>query len=117
MGRKRVSNEKAMNITERQLRPTAVHAAVGLLCISTLLATGIGYCASPIRYIGAFTNVRYTAEHAYGYTVQLWRQGDGLIGLLLDAQGSQADVPTGLLEEVRFDPARGTLSFKAKLSI
>jgi hypothetical protein len=72
---------------------------------------------SPISFMGEFSNVRHTAEHAYGYSVQLWRQGDKILGLFTAASGLAGDVPCGLLEDVRFNPATGALSFTAKLSV
>jgi hypothetical protein len=59
------------------------------------------------RPVGEFSNVRYTAEHAYGYAVQLWRDGDRLIGLLMVSEGLQGDTPTGMLENVRFNSRTG----------
>jgi hypothetical protein len=72
---------------------------------------------SPVSFMGEFSNVRHTAEHAYGYSVQLWRQGDNIFGLFTAASGLAGDVPCGLLEDVRFNPVTGTFSFTAKLSI
>jgi hypothetical protein len=72
---------------------------------------------SPISFMGEFSNVRHTAEHAYGYSVQLWREGDNIFGLFTAASGLAGDVPCGLLEDVRFNPVTGTFSFTAKLSI
>jgi len=60
--------------------------------------------------------MRYTGEHAYGYTVQLWRDGNSAIGLLLVSEGLQGDTPTGLLEKVRLDSGTGALSFTSKLT-
>jgi hypothetical protein len=70
----------------------------------------------PIRTVGEFSNMRYTEEHAYGYSVELWRDGDSLIGLLLVSEGLQGDTPTGLLENLKFDSRTGALSFTAKLT-
>jgi hypothetical protein len=70
----------------------------------------------PIRAIGEFSDMRYTAEHAYGHAVQLWRDGDTVIGLLLISAGLQGDTPTGMLENVRFDSRTGALSFTARLT-
>ena len=50
--------------------------------------------------------MRYTEEHAYGYAVQLWRDGDSMIGLFLASEGLQGDTPTGILENVKFNRAR-----------
>ncbi len=73
--------------------------------------------SAPVVPIGEFSNMRYTAEHAYGYTLQLWRAGDRILGLFMASDGLAGDPPTGLLENVRFDPRSGDLSFSAKLSI
>lgn len=70
----------------------------------------------PIRAIGEFSNIRYTAEHAYGYAVELWRDGDSVIGLFLVSEGLQGDTPTGMLANQRFDSRTGALSFTAKLT-
>src|SRR6478672_472642 len=32
---------------------------------------------------GEFSNIRYTEDHAYGQSVQLWRQGSRLLGLFM----------------------------------
>ena len=94
-----------------------------LICFFALLSTGAALPASaqdsdrPIRAIGEFSNMRYTEEHAYGYTIELWRDGDSVIGLLLVSEGLQGDTPTGVLENVRFDSRTGALSFTAKLTI
>ncbi len=61
--------------------------------------------------------MRQSGEHAYGYTVQLWRQGDSLFGLFQASEGLAGDTPAGILEEVTFDPPAGRLTFRAKLTI
>jgi len=73
--------------------------------------------ARPVAVVGHFTNMTYAGEHAYGYAVQLWRQGDGLLGLFLASEGLEGDTPTGLLEDVKFDPGSGEISFRARLSV
>jgi hypothetical protein len=66
--------------------------------------------------VGEFSNMRFSAEHANGYAVQLWRNGDSLIGLLLVSEGLQGDTPTGLLENVGFDSHSGKLTFTSRLT-
>jgi hypothetical protein len=90
---------------------------LALLCAAGALAVFAQSPAAPARAIGEFSNMRYTEEHAYGYAVQLWRDGDSTVGLLLVSEGLQGDTPTGLLENVRWNPRTGALSFTAKLSI
>jgi hypothetical protein len=83
-----------------------------LLLLAALAQAG----AAPVAVVGEFSNMRYTAEHAYGYTVQLWREGDRLFGLFLCSEGLAGDTPTGMRDAVEADPATGKLSFRAKLT-
>ena len=71
---------------------------------------------SPIDYAGMFSDMRFTEEHAYGSTIELWRQGDRFFGLFSHAEGLDGDTPTGLLDDLKFDSKSGKLSFKAKLT-
>ena len=93
----------------------AVVALAGAL--QAVVLSGPGDEAPPLTFMGEFSNVRHTAEHAYGYSVQLWRQGDSIFGLFTAAAGPAVDVPCGLLEDVRFNPATGAFSFTTKLSV
>lgn len=72
--------------------------------------------AARISEAGAFSNVRYTAEHAYGYSVMLWRAGECLFGLFESSQGLAGDTPIGELRDVKYDRGTGRLSFSAKLT-
>src|SRR3954468_126126 len=63
--------------------------------------------------IGAFSNVRYTEEHAYGYTVMLWRAGSCLVGFFESSEGLAGDTPIGELEHVEYD-GKTRLSFSAR---
>lgn len=73
--------------------------------------------AGSLIVLGEFSNMKFTEEHAYGYTVQLWRQGDQIIGFLQSSEGLAGDTPTGVLEQVQFDPRTQSLSFQAKLTM
>jgi hypothetical protein len=66
--------------------------------------------------IGAFSNMRYDSEHAYGYKVELWRERNRIFGFFLASQGLKGDTPTGLLDDVRFNPRTGQLAFRARLT-
>lgn len=72
--------------------------------------------AGAVKRVGVFTNMRFTREHQYGYSVELWQERDRLFGLLLVSAGLIGDTPTGLLEDVVFDSKTGKLSFRARLS-
>lgn len=82
-----------------------------------LLAPALQDPAAPVIPVGEFSDMRHTEEHAYGYTVQLWRTGDRILGLFMASAGLAGDTPTGILENVRFDPRSGNLSFSAKLTM
>ena len=60
--------------------------------------------------------MRQSGEHAYGYTVQLWRQGESWFGLFLASEGLAGDTPAGMLERVKFDRLTSRLEFRAKLT-
>ena len=60
--------------------------------------------------------MRYTTEHAYGYTAELWREHNRILGLFLWSEGLMGDTPTGLLEDVRYEPRTASLSFLARLT-
>ena len=72
--------------------------------------------AAAIAKAGAFSNVRYTEEHAYGYSIMLWRAGGCVFGVFESAQGLAEDTPVGALEDVAYDGTSGRLTFTAKLT-
>jgi hypothetical protein len=72
--------------------------------------------ADVVKRLGVFTNMRFTREHQYGYSVELWQEKGRLFGLLLVSEGLAGDTPTGLLEDVAFDSKTGKLTFRARLS-
>lgn len=73
--------------------------------------------ANAVRVLGNFSNVRRAGEDdAFGHTLRLWKEGNKLFGLFAAYVGPPADPPVGMLEDVRFDPRTGRLSFSARLS-
>jgi len=95
----------------------ALFAAVSLQGASQSNACATIAPTAPISEIGAFSNMRYTAEHAYGETVLLWRSGNCIVGLFESAQGLAGDTPIGELQDVTHTPNTGALRFSAKLTI
>lgn len=69
-----------------------------------------------IKRLGVFTNMRFTAEHQYGYSVELWQEKNRVFGLFLSSEGLSGDTPTGLLEDAALDSKTGRLTFRARLS-
>jgi hypothetical protein len=59
--------------------------------------------------LGNFRHLSHTTEDAFGYSLSLWKEGDQVFGLLAVYVGPPADPPTGLLEDVKFDPRTGQL--------
>jgi hypothetical protein len=72
--------------------------------------------ARPIKVIGNFANVRHAHGDAFGYALELWKEGNRVFGLLLVYTGAPSDPPAGILEDVKFNPRSGNLSFSARLS-
>ncbi len=94
---------------------------LALICCCAQASAQAGRCptierAATIERIGAFSNTRYRDEHAYGYSVMLWRAGDCVFGLFESAQGLAEDTPIGELRDVTFDRLSGLLTFSAKLT-
>jgi len=88
------------------------------LVLTLLVAHAGSVSGEPQKFstIGSFSNMRFTREHQYGVEVQLWRDGEELLGLLSCSEGLIGDTPTGLLEHARHDPRTGDISFQARLS-
>src|SRR5712692_6558711 len=87
------------------------YAVLALLLASSIRAD------APARPLGEFTNMRYTAEHAYGYSVQLWRADGSLFGLFFSSDGLAGDTPTGRLQHLTYEPSTGRMTFNAQLSL
>lgn len=56
-----------------------------------------------IKRIGSFSNFKFTAEHQYGTSIELWQEGENIFGILSSAEGLAGDTPAGLLENISFD--------------
>ena len=74
--------------------------------------------AESIEVVGEFLYVKHDRKvgDTWGYSVQLWREEDRMFGLLSAYLGSEADPPTGLLEDVKFNSTTNQLSFTTRLS-
>lgn len=89
-------------------------ALLGLIVFLTIAHAG----QSPqIVGLGTFSNFRFTEEHQYGASVQLWREGEAVFGLFSYSQGLIGDTPAGMLEKVSFDSKTGHISFIARLTM
>jgi hypothetical protein len=70
-----------------------------------------------ISEVGAFSNMRYTEEHAYGETVLVWRTENCIFGLFESSNGLQGDTPIGELQDVTHNLNTGALKFAVKLTM
>ena len=96
--------------------PASLQVNFLTLNVDSASSTTYQQSTKPIIKVGAFSNVRYTAEHAYGYTAELWREQNRIFGFFLSSQGLMGDTPTGLLEDVRYEPRTGEITFQARLT-
>ena len=64
-----------------------------------------------VVFVGTLHDQRETDEHAYGNVLELWRDGDRLVGRWSRAAGPPADLPTAELVGVAFHESSGRLDF------
>jgi hypothetical protein len=95
-----------------------VKARFGALLLGIALAitlATVGSAQSGVTVLGAFMKTRSgSPDHAYGHRVELWQAGETLFGTLTVWDGPAFDVPTVLLEDVRFTPRTGAVTFTAR---
>ena len=70
--------------------------------------------ADVVDYVGTFSQFRETGEHVYGYQLELWRDGDEMVGLWSRADGRPADFPTVSITGVRWNRSTGSLRFTVR---
>ena len=72
------------------------------------------------NFLGEWSDVSVTEgddPHAYGNALDLWKNGDDIVGVLNEYSGSVADPAIGLLQDVTLDAASGRLSFAVKMTL
>jgi hypothetical protein len=84
--------------------------------IMTMQSRSRADSGNSVKPLGYYLNVKHAGGDAYGYSLQLWQQDEHIFGLFAAYVGPEADPPTGLLEEVKFNSRTKQLSFKAHLS-
>lgn len=77
----------------------------------------ISHINHKVEFVGNFSSMRYTDEHAYGFEVQLWKDKKGIFGFFLSSNGLQGDTPIGKLYNLTYDATNGHLQFSAKLTL
>ncbi len=99
---------------------TAVTMLIGsalACCLAQATAVGDAPRLPDVEYIGTFSDMRFTEEHAYGSDVELWKCGGELLGLFSHSEGLTGDTPTGILENISYDPQTQALSFRVKMTM
>jgi hypothetical protein len=89
----------------------AVAAALIAVCIPGVDRTLAQSPPATVEHLGDYAQLRQTDEHVYGYVLQLWRDGTGIVGLWSIASGEPADFPTVRVDELRWDAASGAIRF------
>ena len=71
--------------------------------------------APRFELLGQFSNMNYSQDHQSGQDVYLWRELNELYGYMeYSLGGALGDFTTARLENIRFDPAKKSLSFQAR---
>ncbi|MEY3996004.1 MAG: hypothetical protein RL344_347 [Pseudomonadota bacterium] len=95
-----------------------------LLCLAAIGVFNISYAAdcmgkllptSPVTWMGEFEHFRYTEEHQYGESIELWRSDACVFGIFISMAGLQGDPPRAVIKNGTFDSKTGYLSFNAVL--
>lgn len=116
-----------MTLTAVASHPARLRRPCWLLA-ATLAATSAlpptAWAAPPqpkVETLGVYSNVRITGSgddpHAEGYDCELYRENGQVFGLFYSSQGMVGDTPRGRLQDVRYDPVKRTLFFRAKLTL
>ena len=74
--------------------------------------------AQELTLLGSFDNVRSSSSeepHCYGYSMTLWADGSGLLGLFDVHEGLCGDPPCATLQNISFERRTGRLSFSATI--
>jgi hypothetical protein len=105
----------------RRLRPWLIASALALPLTAWAAPPQSRVEAAGVETLGIYSNVRITGSdddpHAEGYDCELYRENGQVFGLFYSSQGMVGDTPRGRLQDVRYDPAKRRLFFRAKLTL
>jgi len=97
-----------------------VSSSAGVLAVACMI-TSLGPADAPetakpdvVQVIGYYSQIKQTSEHAYGYVLRLWRDGESVHGLWARSDGRPADFPAVLTTVLHFDESTGRLRFTAQ---
>ncbi len=89
-------------------------AAVTLTCA---LLIGDGALAAAVTPLGAFGAMQADGEHCQGETLDLWRRGKGIVGVLKVCAGLIDTQRAVVIENASWDERTGALAFTASFSL
>lgn len=86
---------------------------LGVAAIITVGSTAISAQTHAVLF-REYSNIRYTEEHAYGVEIELWRVGTGLVAMIAETNGLQADFPNVPARVVVYDENTGTIRLEGE---
>lgn len=105
-----------VHIATSRLRTWLTLGLCYAVCVVGPSQIAFSQAAQKVRVLGNYSNVKPVGDDAFGYSLQLWKEGNRIFGLFAVYTGAPADPPVGILENVQFDPHTRQLSFSARLS-
>jgi hypothetical protein len=100
----------------RSLGVNLLDLAVALVLVASATAQA-GDVSTSLVPLGSFSSLRQDSEHCNGYSVELWRFGTSVRGLLHMCAGLTGDIRTGTISTGSYDQRSGMVSFAANLSL
>ena len=96
-----------------------LHAYIVVVSVTTIIVAAPSSrmraaSEADIRIVGTYAQLRQTAEHVYGYELQLFRDGGSLVGLWSRADGEPGDFPLLRVGDLRWNESSGALHFTAR---
>jgi hypothetical protein len=93
-------------------------SGIAFFCLAAVsVVSQKGSADQPINVFASFQNVKSDGEHIDGYSIDLWKRGDEILGLISVHRGLIGDPPAGLLTDVRYVAKSGSFSFKSKVTL
>lgn len=91
-------------------------AALMVCALASLSFVGAQAAEQSLSPIGSFGTIRFSGEHCDGYSIDLWRSGRKLLGLIQYCAGLADTRSVGLINEISAEGPAEAIAFKAKLT-
>ena len=87
-----------------------------LLLLLSLLFFTSSFIDNDVKRFGFYSNEKSTdGEHSLGYTIQLWKYDNNIIGKIEFNEGLIGDQVGGFIENVKYNSKTGNLIFQSQL--